>query len=496
VTEPTPPSIGQTQAPELWQEGAVSLRRRIREREISAVDVVAAHLARIEACNPTLNAIVTLDAAGALRTAQQADRDLAAGKEPGPLHGLPIAIKDLRETAGMRTTYGSPIYRSHVPSADSLLVARLRAAGAIVIGKTNTPEFGAGSQTFNPVFGATRNPYDITRTAGGSSGGAAAAVASGMVPFADGSDLGASIRNPASFCNVVGLRPSPGRVPELPSRDPWNPLAVLGPIARDVADAALLLRAMSGPDPRAPLSLQDPPETFDAHLRSNLAGLRIAWSRSLGDLPVEPEVTAVLETRPATLTAMGCEVEDVEPDLRDADEAFEVLRALGFVQAFADLLRTREADLKETVVWNTRVGLALTAEQIARAIALQGEAFETMRELLERYAPLALPVAQVTPFPVEVEWPREITGIEMGSYLEWMRSCSRITVTAHPAISMPAGFTADGLPVGLQLLRIAAAFEEAVGLAPAVLDRPVLAARPQRPRRRGMNQSSEDRRGA
>jgi amidase len=457
--------------PALWRQTATELAGSIRSRELSALEVVDAHLARIEQVNPLLNAIVTLDAEGARRAAAEADRRLAAGVTPGPLHGLPIAVKDLVDTAGMRTTYGSPIYRGHVPREDALPVARLRRAGAIVIGKTNTPEFGAGSQTFNAVFGATRNPYDRSRTAGGSSGGAAAAVASGMLPLADGSDLGASVRNPASFCNVVGLRPTAGRIPDSSARSPWNPLGVLGPIARTVADATLLLRALCGPDAGAPLSLQDPPDSFAIDLASDPAGKRIAWSRDLGGLPVAPDVTTVLEEQRATLEAMGCIVEDVEPDLGGADEAFETLRAIGYAQSFGALLASHGDQLKETVAWNIRFGLSLTGEQVARALTLQAAAFRGMRQLLERYDALALPVSQVAPFPVDEEWVREIAGVAMGSYIEWMRSCSRISVTAHPAISVPAGFTPDGLPIGLQLvgryrddislLRLAAAFEEA-----------------------------------
>jgi amidase len=454
---------------ELWQQTATELAAHLHRGELSATEVMEAHLARIETVNPSVNAIVTLDAEGALREAASADRRLGSGATGGLLHGLPIAVKDLEDTAGMRTTYGSPLYRDHVPTEDTLMVSRLRRAGAIVIGKTNTPEFGAGSQTFNPVFGATRNPYDLSRTPGGSSGGAAAAVASGMIPFADGSDLGASVRNPASFCNVVGLRPSPGRIPDVPSSSAWDPLSVLGVLGRTVADAALLLRALCGPDARDPRSLQDPPETFAIDLRSDPAGLRIAWSRNLGDLPVAPEVTAVLEESREALVDMGCVVEDVEPDLTDADEAFEVLRGLGYAQAFAELLESHGEQLKETVAQNTRFGLALTGERVARALTLQTEMFHRMRSLLERYDALALPVSQVVPFDVDLEWVREIAGVPMGSYIEWIRSCSRITVTAHPAISVPAGFTAEGLPVGLQLvgrhrdeaalLRLAAAFE-------------------------------------
>ena len=457
----------------LWRSSATELAAAIRRREVSCVEVMQAHLARIDAVNPLLNAIVTLDPELGLRGAAAADDALGRDEAPGPLHGLPMAIKDLEDTAGMRTTYGSPIYRDHVPTADTLMVARLRRAGAIVIGKTNTPEFGAGSQTFNPIFGATRNPYDSARTAGGSSGGTAAAVASGMVPLGDGSDLGASIRNPSSFCNLVGLRTAPGRVPAVPSHSAWNPMGVLGPLARSVEDAALLLRAMAGPDPRAPLSLDDPPEAFVLGAVVDPRGMRIAWSRNLGDLPVEPAVTAVLEDHRAALEAMGCVVEDVEPDLTAADDAFEVLRGVAFAQAFGPVLETDGDQLKETIRWNTRIGLALTGADVARAIGLQTEMYERMRALLERYDALALPVSQVAPFAVEQEWVTEIAGTAMGSYLEWMRSCSRITVTAHPAISLPAGFTADGLPVGVQLvgrqrgelalLRLAAAVEQSTG---------------------------------
>ena len=462
---------------ELWRWSATRMATAIRERELTCVEVMDAHLRRIEAVNPALNAIVTLDAELALREAGAADR---AGGAPGPLHGLPIAVKDLEDTAGMRTTYGSPLFRDHVPTADTLVVARLRQAGAIVIGKTNTPEFGAGSQTFNPVFGPTRNPYDLARTSGGSSGGAAAAVAAGMTPLADGSDLGASIRNPASFCNVVGLRPSPGRVPEVPSAYAWNPMGVHGPLARTVEDAALMLRAMAGPDPRAPLSLSEAPDRFVVGPAADSRGRRIAWSRNLGDLPVDAEVSAALEDGRAALEAMGCVVEEVEPDLAGADEAFEVLRGVGFAHAFGDLLETSGGGLKDTIVWNTRIGLALTGAQVGRALALQTEMFHRMRALLEDYDALALPVSQVAPFPVEQEWVGEIAGVTMGSYLEWMRSCSRITMTAHPAMSIPAGFTPAGLPIGLQLvgrhrgeldlLRLAAGIERATAAGQRVPD--------------------------
>jgi amidase len=446
----------------VWGRTATELAAGLRAREFSAREVMEAHLARIEAVNPRVNAIVTLDAEGALGAAEAAD----ASAPRGALHGLPIAVKDLEDTAGMRTTYGSPLFAEHVPEADSLLVERLRAAGAIVIGKTNTPEFGAGSQTFNAVFGATRNPWDLSRTPGGSSGGAAAAVASGMLPFADGSDLGASVRNPAAFCSLVGLRPSPGLIPDAGPGDPWNPLPVLGPIARTVDDVALLLSALAGPDPRDPLS-----GAGFAPAWGDVRGLRVAWSRDLGGLPVDPAVTAVLEPQRATLEALGCVVEDAEPSFAGADEAFEVLRGVTFAGAF----KTIVDQLKPTLAENVRFGLSLGPERIARALELRGELFARMHAFLGTYDVLAAPVTQVPPFSVDEEFPRAIAGVGMGSYLEWFRSCSRITVTSHPSVAVPAGFTEGGLPIGLQLigrfrreadlLRLARAFTEATGLA-------------------------------
>jgi amidase len=454
----------------MWGRTASELAAGLRAGAFSAREVMEAHLARIEAVNPRVNAIVTLvEPEQALAAADAADARRARGEPLGVLHGLPWAVKDLEETAGLRTTYGSPLFADHVPEADSLMVARLKRAGALVIGKTNTPEFGAGSQTFNRVFGVTRNPYDLARTPGGSSGGAAAAVAAGMLPLADGSDLGASVRNPAAMCNLVGLRPTAGRVPDVGPGDLWNPLAVLGPIGRSVDDLALFLQAVAGPHPGDPLSLADPPEAFAADLRADPRGLRIAWSRDLGGLPVAPEVTAVLEAQRATFEALGCVVEDAEPDFAGADEAFETLRALGYL-AFTDLID----DVKPDIAENIRVGLELTGPRAARGLTLRTELFRRMAAFLERYDALAAPVTQVPAFPVEVEWPREVAGTPMRTYIEWFRSCSRITITTHPAMSVPAGFTADGLPVGLQLvgrhrgelalLRLARAFTDATGL--------------------------------
>jgi len=305
---------------------AHELAAAIRERRLSTVEVVEAFLARIEALNGGLRAIINLiPHSDSMAAAAAADRAVARGEPLGLLHGLPIAVKDLMDVAGMRTTSGSAIYADHVAASDCLLAERLRAAGAIIIGKTNTPEQGLGTLTFNNLFGRTANPWDRSRHAGGSSGGAAAAVAAGLLPFADGSDSGGSIRYPASFCNLVGLRPSPGRVPTGRPGDGWSPHAVLGPIARNVRDAGLLLAALAGYDRRSPIALPDDPQAFAALEPSELRRVRIAWSRTVGGLPIEPEVTAVLETERARLVDLGCVVEDVEPDLRDADVCWETL---------------------------------------------------------------------------------------------------------------------------------------------------------------------------
>ena len=452
---------------------AVELAGRIRQRELSAREVMAAFLSQIERLNPRVNAIPTLLPERAEAGAEAADRALAAGDAAGPLHGLPIAIKDLVATRGIRTTFGSPIYADHVPDQDEVIVERLRAAGAIVIGKTNTPEFGAGSQTFNPVFGKTRNPYDLERTCGGSSGGAAVAIACGMLPIADGSDLGGSLRNPASFCNVVGFRPSPGRVPHWPAEDLWEPLSVQGPIARSVADAALLLSAIAGPDPRVPIALAEPGEVFRAPLERDFAGTRVAWSPDLGRYEVEPEVAEVCERSLSVFQDLGCSVEPAHPDLRDADEVFQVLRAWKTAAGREADYRAHRDRMKDTVIWNIERGLPLTGLDVARAIAGRSALFQHAFEFFETYEYLVLPAVQVLPFSIDVPWVREINGKTMETYIDWMGLCYAITVTGLPAISVPCGFSREGLPVGLQIvgrhhhdfavLQLAHAFEQATG---------------------------------
>lgn len=452
---------------------ATDLAQKIRLRELSAREVMEAHLTQIERVNPHVNAIVTLLPDQALAQADAADAQLARGDEVGPLHGLPIAHKDLVETAGIRTTFGSPIYRDHVPTRDALLVTRLKTAGALTIGKTNTPEFGAGSQTFNPVFGATRNPYDLSKTCGGSSGGAAVALACGMLPIADGSDTGGSLRNPASFCNVVGFRPSPGRVPSWPNMTGWFPISVSGPMARTVQDAALMLSAIAGPDARSPIATREPGSKFAAPLDRDVRGVRIAWSRNLGDFPVDPRITTVIDSQRHVFEEMGCIVEDGEPDFRDADEAFKVWRAWRFEIQFTPLIEKHRSQIKETIIWNAESGAKLTGPQIGRAEVKRTELYQRVRTFMEEYEFLVLPVTQVPPFDINQEYVTEINGVEMESYIDWMKSCYYISAIGLPAISVPCGFTAEGLPVGLQIvgrheddlgvLQLAHVFEQATG---------------------------------
>ncbi len=459
-------------APDVCFRSAADLARMIAAREVSAAEVMEAHLARTDQVNPAVNAIVTLTPDAARRQAAAADAAVARGDPLGPLHGLPVAHKDLHWTRGIRTTFGSRVFEQFVPDDDALIVERLRAAGAITVGKTNTPEFGAGSHTFNAVFGATRNPYDRTKTCGGSSGGAAAALAAGMVPIADGSDLGGSLRNPASFCNVVGFRPSAGRVPIWPSQAAWFPMGVQGPMARTVEDVALMLSAMAGPDPRAPISLPEAGDRFRPPLgRDALAGdVTLAWSRRLAGLPFDPRVTAVVDTQRGAFERIGCRIEDAEPDLRGAAEVFAVWRAWYFELCYGALLDDHRDEMKATVVWNIEEGQRLTGPQLAAAARDWTLLLDRARRFMASYRFLVLPVAQVPPFDIEQEYPAVIDGVATQTYIDWMGSCSVISVLGLPAISVPCGFTDDGLPIGVQIvgrqqddlgvLQIAHAFEQ------------------------------------
>jgi amidase len=399
-----------------------------------------------------VNALVTLVPEIAMAQANEADQAHAAGQSLGVLHGLPVAHKDLALTAGIRTTKGSPIYADYVPKVNDLIVQRQRDAGAVTVGKTNTPEFGAGSQTFNQVFGATLNPYDLTRTCGGSSGGAAVSLASRMLPLCDGSDMGGSLRNPASFCNVVGLRPSPGRVPSISSDGPWSPLSVEGPMARTVADVALYLQAIAGPDDRNPVSIEQPGSMFAGALDRDLTGVKVAWSPDCGGLPIDSAVRAALSGVPDVLSDLGCDVVEAWPDLSDAREVFQTLRSWNFELSSGRLLDEHRDQLKDTVIWNIEAARDRKMGDHTRATRLHTALFRRAREFMLEFEFIACPVSQVPPFPVETEWITEVDGVEMETYIDWMRSCSDITTTGHPALSMPAAFTPDGLPIGVQFV--------------------------------------------
>ncbi|HET8562119.1 MAG TPA: amidase [Marmoricola sp.] len=449
---------------------ARDLAAAVRSRSISARELLDLHLARIAERNPQLNALVSLDEERARAAAARADE--LTGAEVGPLHGLPFAFKDTHDVAGWRTTYGSPLFADHVPDRDDLVVERVRGAGVVVLGRSNVPEFAAGSHTFNRVFGTTRNPVDPTRSAGGSSGGAACALASGMVPLADGSDMGGSLRNPASFCGVVGLRPSLGRVPSWPTTNHWETTATSGPMARNVGDLALLLSVMAGPDPRSPTALGEPGSAFAPPVAGSLGGVRVALSVDLGGaLDVADEVAAVVESSAALFTSAGAAVRRAQPVLTEAEECFRTLRAWLFQAKYAALLRAHPDEVKPSLADNIRAGEPLTGADVARAYAQRTTLSERMREFFADHDVLVLPTSQVPPFPVEEEYPTTINGRPMATYLDWMRSAYFITVTGCPAISLPAGTTAGGLPVGIQvvgpfgsdrrLLEIAAAFEAA-----------------------------------
>jgi amidase len=363
-----------------------------------------------------------------------------------------VAHKDTHATGGMRTTWGSPLADT-VPADDELVVARLRAAGTVRIGKTNVPEFAAGSHTFNPLFGVTHNPYRHGLSAGGSSGGAAAALAAGFVPVAEGTDFGGSLRNPAGFCNVVGLRPTPGRVPTWPAAMGWSQLSVDGPMGRTVADVALVLSAIAGPDRRVPISLDDPGAPFAAPLPERLDGLRVAWAPDLGGrVRVDPAITAVLSRSVAVFEELGATVEADCPDLSGADDVFGTLRAWVFDATFSDLARQHPDQLKESIRWNAAQGAKLTGADIARAEIAHTALYERVVGFFDRYDVLLAPTTQVLPFPVELEYPTEIDGEPLEDYLAWMRSCTLITPTGCPALSVPGGFTPDGLAVGLQVV--------------------------------------------
>ena len=470
----TPPSPGLrwTGSDALCFASARDLAGQIRARRLSAREVMSAVLSQIGRLNPHLNAIVArLDDGACLELADAADRALARGESTGPLHGLPTAFKDLESAVGFPFTKGSPIYKDFFPTEDTVIVERIRRAGAIPIGKTNVPEFGMGSQTYNAVYGTTRNPYDRTRTAGGSSGGAGAALASGMLPFADGGDLGGSLRNPANFNNIVALRPSVGLVPNAPVPIPFVGLSVKGPMARTVSDVAFLLSVVAGADPRDPMSYASSPESFAGPLERSCTGARVAWCLDLGGLPLDRRVRRVLEARRQTFEDLGCIVEEACPDLSGVDDIFVTLRTWASWHQYGPLLAAHRAQIKPEAVWDIERGASLTGEDLARALAELGQLLERVRTFQERYEFVVCAVNQVPPFDAGEPWPRSIDGVAMENYISWMKSAYWISATCRPAISVPAGFTDEGLPVGVQIvgryrddlnvLKMAYAFEQA-----------------------------------
>lgn len=430
---------------------AVELSRRLRARELSARELLEASLMRRDEVDGVVNAIVTRDDVAARRRAAELDDAIVHGGPVGLLHGLPVAHKDNLPTAGMRTTFGSRLFADLVPTQDAELVARVAAAGAVRVGKTNVPELGAGSQTTNPLFGATRNPYDPSLTCGGSSGGAAVALATGMVALATGTDIGGSLRNPASFCGVFGLRPTPGRVPNLPTADAFYDLSVVGPMARCAADAALLLSAIAGPHFAAPLSLGEPGSLFAGPLDTDLREARVAWGGPLG-LPFQPAVLdAFAAVRPA-VEQLGIVLTDDEPDVRGADEVFRVLRGWHMATTLGDAVERAGDDVGELVRGNVAYGRTVTAEQLGAAMQARTRLLASAAEFWTRHDYLLMPVSQVLPFDVDTLWVREIEGEPMPDYLAWMRSAYLISVLRVPAASVPAGTTPSGLPIGLQVV--------------------------------------------
>src|SRR5690348_17234118 len=477
-----PQAHSRTYAPaDIVMMSAVSLGELIHSRRVSCLEVMNAYLDHIENLNPVVNAIVALQERPVLLAqARERDAQLAHGESMGPLHGFPHAVKDMQPVKGIRSTSGSPILKDFIPNADSVMVERLRNAGAILIGKTNTPEFGLGSHTYNPVYGATRNAYDLTRSAGGSSGGAAVALALRMLPVADGTDYGGSLRNPAGWNNVFGFRTSYGVVPP-DARDAFLPsMSVIGPMARNVADLALLLSVQAGHDPRAPLSTAGDGTRFRGSLERDHKGKRIAWAGDFkGYLPYEPGVLDLCRDALKTFEAMGCIVEEAQPDfsIEAVWRAWATLRAW---QSGSTLLAwyedpAKRALMKPEAVYEVERGRKLSAYDITAASVVRTEWYQAVRKFFATYDYWILPTAQLFPFPVELDWPHEIAGQRMATYHEWMKGVLPVTMAGCPALAAPAGFDDAGLPIGIQIvgpnqaelacLQLAAAYDAATGWA-------------------------------
>jgi amidase len=433
----------------LFKKTATEMVELLTLGAISPHDCLDALEARIAAVDPTVNALPTRCFERARRVADELMRRPMG--ERGMLKGLPVAIKDLTEVAGVRTTFGSPIYADHVPDWSDPLVERLEEEGAVVYAKSNTPEFGAGANTFNEVFGRTLNPWNTSRSAAGSSGGAAVALATGMAWLAHGSDLGGSLRNPASFCGIVGLRPSPGRVATDPGFAIDRTLPVEGPMARNVEDVALFLDAFAGEDVRDPISLPKPPTSFVSAVRSGWKPARVAYSPDLGITPVDPEVAAITRAAAGRFAEIGAVVEDAAPDFSMAHDCFNVLRARAFAVGHQDKLVNHRDKLKPEVIWNIEKGMALTLADIAKAERQRAEMYKSTLRFFGSYDLICTPATIVPPYPVEQRYVEEVNGVKFDNYVHWLSIAYAFTLVSCPAISIPCGFTKSGLPVGLQI---------------------------------------------
>jgi amidase len=430
---------------------ATELRRRVAARELSAVESVAACLGRVDSLNGALNAMVTLNPQ-AMNEARDLDRKLARGETPGPLCGLTAGIKDVTPVAGLRTTFGSTLYADYVPQEDALVVTRLRAAGAIILGKTNCPEFAAGANTFNEVFGRTMNPWDPTRSAGGSTGGGAAALATGMIGLAEGTDLGGSLRIPASFCGLVGLRPSVGLVPTWPTDWTWDTLQVTGPMARTAADVALMLQVISGSSELSPISPPSAGRDFVAAVEAGVSSnLRVAYCADLAGIGIDPAIESVCREAAFGLRQNGIEVEEIAMDLSAGREAFLALRGLWFVTHMRSRLE-KMASFGPNVANNVRSGLDVTTRDLAAAEDIRGRIWHQLRELFTRVDYLLTPCVAVPPFPVSQNYPDTIAGRPMQTYIDWIAPTFVLSLTGRPVASVPCGLDGAGLPVGLQIV--------------------------------------------
>ena len=452
---------------------AVEAVQLLKKGEVSPLEMVDAAMARIEETDGPVNALPTLCADRAREHATRLMKNPPSDPPPGYLYGLPIAVKDLKDVKGVRSTKGSPIYADHIPERSDYLVETMENKGAVVLAKSNTPEFGAGANTFNEVFGKTRNPWDTRLTCGGSSGGTAVALATGQIWLGSGSDLGGSLRIPASFCSVVGLRPSPGRVANGPRTLPFATLSVEGPMGRTVGDVALFLDNQSGQHWGDPISMPTPEIPFQEAVKNPRTPGRVAFSPDLGIAPVDAEVAEICARAASQFEKLGATVEEATIDVHNAEETFQTLRAAQFAASYSTLLQKNRDQLKPEVIWNIEKGLQLASGEVAEAEVARGALYHRTMEFFGDYDLLVCPATSVPPFDVDTRYPTEINGVELETYITWSLITYALTLTACPVISVPCGFTRSGLPVGLQimapwaqehmLLSAAAAFEEASG---------------------------------